>query len=347
LWHLPDSYPYITLIEVEVLQGQITEEEYEKPDKHHFEVENGLIRLIESLQKKKGGSEDHMKKWSCIFLLAVGLTAIVSPTVYRDNAQSATPTWDLYCLSCHGSGSSFGPRTVAQINNAINSKPDMASLSTLSAAQRQTISNELSGITLSGITITAPTAPEVIPSGSPYTILYDAPAEVTSVKVKYSLDGGATWLPAVGTPDVPAGNFAWDVPTPVKNTAKALVKVTGLNLSNVRVGAGKSAKFTIEVVSITAPASQEIVPKGTLGYLFTWTTNGTKSPASSAKVFYTYGSSGIWKPAKGVVDPLLASFSWDVPSPAKTKIVKLKVVLRDDALGVNVGIGISKAFIVQ
>jgi hypothetical protein len=28
LWHLPDSYPYITLIEVEVLQGQITEEEF-------------------------------------------------------------------------------------------------------------------------------------------------------------------------------------------------------------------------------------------------------------------------------------------------------------------------------
>ncbi len=197
------------------------------------------------------------------------------------------------------------------------------------------------------VTVTAPTAGEVIPSGSPYTILYNAPAEVTSVKVKYSIDGGLTWLTAVDAGGSVLGSFNWNVPTPVKTTTKALVKVIGLNLSNVRVGAGKSAKFTIEVVSIITPASQEIVPKGTLGYLVTWTTNGTKSPASSAKVFYTYGSSGIWKPAKGVVDPLLASFSWDVPSPAKTKIVKLKVVLRDDALGVNVGIGISKAFIVQ
>jgi hypothetical protein len=222
----------------------------------------------------------------------------------------------------------------------------MASLSTLTPAQRQTISNELSGITLSGITITAPTAGEEVPSGSPYAILYDAPAEVTSVKVKYSLDGGVTWLTAVDAGGSVLGSFNWDVPTPVKNKTKALVKVIGFN-SNVKVGVGKSAKFTVEVVSITAPVAQEIVPKGTPGYLVTWTTNGTKSPASSAKVFYTYGSSGIWKPAKGVLDPLLASFSWDVPSPVKTKIVKLKVVLRDDALGVNVGIGISKAFIVQ
>jgi len=198
------------------------------------------------------------------------------------------------------------------------------------------------------VAVTAPTAGEVVPSGSTLTITYDyPPADVTSVKVKYSIDGGLTWLTAVDAGGSVLGSFNWNVPTPVKTTTKALVKVIGLNLSNVRVGAGKSAKFTIEVVSITAPASQEIVPKGTLGYLVTWTTNGTKSPASSAKVFYTYGSSGIWKPAKGVVDPLLASFSWDVPSPVKTKIVKLKVVLRDDALGVNVGIGISKAFIVQ
>ncbi len=53
MWYIPDSWPNITLLEVEVLQGQITEEEWEKLDKHHFKVEDGLIRLIESLQKKQ------------------------------------------------------------------------------------------------------------------------------------------------------------------------------------------------------------------------------------------------------------------------------------------------------
>jgi hypothetical protein len=198
------------------------------------------------------------------------------------------------------------------------------------------------------ITITAPIANAIVPSGQLFTILYDAPPEVSSVKVRYSLDGGATWLLAAGAPGAIPESFDWNVPTPVKNTTKALVKVTGFNASNVKVATGQSAKFTIEVVSIVTPIADETVTKGTLGYLVTWTTNGTKSPVSSAKVSYTYGSSGIWKSASGTLDPLLESFSWNVPSwvKAKAKIVKLKVVLKD-ASGVTVGNAVSKAFIVE
>jgi len=200
-----------------------------------------------------------------------------------------------------------------------------------------------SGVTIS---ITDPNGGEIIPSGlSAYTILYDAPTEVSSVKVRYSLDNGATWLPAVGTPG--PGSFDWDVPTPVRNTTKALVKVTGFNDSNVKLGSDKSdAPFTIEVVSITAPAADAHVPKGTLDYPVTWTTKGTKNPVISAKVYYTFGSSGIWKLANGtVVDPS-GSFNWNVPSSRTTKIVKLKAVLKD-ASGVTVGTAISKAFTVE
>jgi hypothetical protein len=195
------------------------------------------------------------------------------------------------------------------------------------------------------ITVISPNGGEVIPSGSPFTILYDAPSGVSSVKVRYSLDNGVTWLGAVGTLTAP-GSFDWSVPTPVKNTTKALVRVISQNASNVKLGSDKSDRpFTIEVVSITAPVAAEIVTKGSV-YPVTWTTNGTKGPVSNAKVFYTFGSSGIWNVAKGtVVDPL-GSFSWDVPSPAKAKIVKLKVVLKD-ARGVIVGNAVSKPFIVQ
>ncbi len=43
--------------------GQITEEEYEKLDELHYKVENGLLKLIESLQKKQetGDWEDTLK----------------------------------------------------------------------------------------------------------------------------------------------------------------------------------------------------------------------------------------------------------------------------------------------
>ena len=198
-----------------------------------------------------------------------------------------------------------------------------------------------SGVT---ITITAPTAGELVPAGSPFTILYDAPAEVASVKVKYSVDNGVTWLAATGTAG--AGSFDWDVPTPVKNQTKARVKVIGYDAGNKKVGTGKSdASFTIEVVSITAPVADEIVGKGTV-YTVTWGTIATKSPVNSATVFYTIGSTGTWKAANGTVNDPLGSFDWNVPSPVKSKIVKLKVVLKD-ASGVTVGKVISDAFIVQ
>ena len=35
--------------------GQVTDEEHEELDELHYEVENGLIRLVESLQKKQRG----------------------------------------------------------------------------------------------------------------------------------------------------------------------------------------------------------------------------------------------------------------------------------------------------
>ena len=144
------------------------------------------------------------------------------------------------------------------------------------------------------ITVISPNGGEVIPSGSTFTMLYDAPSQVSSVKVRYSLDNGATWLRAVGTLTAP-GSIDWSVPTPVKNTTKALVRVIGVNASNVKLGSDKSDRpFTIEVVSITAPVADEIVTKGSV-YPVTWTTNGTKGPVSNAKVFYTFGSSGIWK----------------------------------------------------
>jgi four helix bundle protein len=43
---------------------QITQAEYEKLDELHYKVENGLIKLIESLQKKQteGGWEDSFKR---------------------------------------------------------------------------------------------------------------------------------------------------------------------------------------------------------------------------------------------------------------------------------------------
>ena len=100
------------------------------------------------------------KKKLFAFLFAVALTAVGSFGIVQ-GAQAATPTWDSYCMGCHGSASSFGAHTVAQIQSAISSFGAMKSLSSLSATQLQAISNELSGSTTDttgpSVSISSPT----------------------------------------------------------------------------------------------------------------------------------------------------------------------------------------------
>jgi hypothetical protein len=273
------------------------------------------------------------------------------------NAQYPSNTFNNSCKICHTSGADLNPYGAALADaggtgGSIAPEVFVAVEGLDSDGDGFTNIQEINAGTFPGnpnshpsnITITAPNGGEVIPADSTFTVLYDASAGVASVKVKYSLDNGVTWLAADGTAG--AGSFDWNVPTPVKNQKKALVKVIGYDAGNKKVGADKSdAPFTIEVLSVTAPVADEIVPKGTV-YTVTWTTIATKSPVNSAKVFYTLGSSGIWKTADGTVGDPLGSFDWNVPSSAKTKIVKLKVVLKD-ASGVTVGKAVSDAFVVE
>jgi len=299
-------------------------------------------------------------------VLAVVLTLVLGFAVIASADNGALsdfnaqyPSFGGSCNVCHTTGSTRNPygRALANNGGTANNIPPATFVAVEgldSDGDDFTNIQEINAGTFPGnpasrpgvsITITAPIAAQVIPSGLPFTITYDAPAEVSSVKVRYSLDGGATWLPADGAPGTDPGTFDWDVPTPVKNSTKALVKVTGFDAGDKKLGTGKSARFTIEVVSITAPVADAIVTKGSV-YPVTWTTNDTKGPVDSASVFYTFGSSGIWKLADGIVVDPLGSFTWNVPSPVKNKIVKLKVVLKDLS-GVTVGNAVSKAFLLQ
>ena len=195
------------------------------------------------------------------------------------------------------------------------------------------------------VTLLTPNGGEALSSGGTFPISWEASADAVRFKLKYALDDGK-WVQMPGADNLTVTNFDWTVPVVQRNQKKSLIKVIGYNALGGKVAADNSdGTFTIEVVSITAPVADEIVAKGTV-YAVTWTTNETKSPVASTKVFYTFGSSGIWKPAKGTVVNPLGSFSWDVPSPATTKIAKLKVVLKD-ASGVTVGNAVSKSFLVQ
>jgi hypothetical protein len=202
------------------------------------------------------------------------------------------------------------------------------------------------------IDILAPNKGDIIPSGVPFTILYDAPPKVTSVIVRYSFDGGLTWLPALGTPG--AGSFDWDVPTPKKNLNAVRLKVIGLNASGRRIGRGNSAVFGIETVDIDSPTNGDTLTGGG-SHVIQWITNGTKAAVDSIELRYSKNNGLTWerivKTAKGTGNP--GFYTWDntsenpipaVPAP-KTKS-RIMLILRDNA-GKTVGVDVSNKFTIQ
>jgi hypothetical protein len=96
------------------------------------------------------------------------------------------------------------------------------------------------------LTITAPTAGQLVPQNVPFNITWIAngtSAAPDQVVVKYSLNNGTTWKTAQGTPG--ASSFSWTVPTVSKPKTKALVKVI-LKAAGVTVAKAQSAKFTVQ-----------------------------------------------------------------------------------------------------
>jgi hypothetical protein len=199
----------------------------------------------------------------------------------------------------------------------------------------------------SSVTLLSPTAEEILPSGSLHTIRWSGPLDAVKFKLKYSMDNGLTWKPLPSTRDfIQNTHYDWEVPKPVKNKKNCLIKVIGYKEDGAKVGVAKSsAPFTIEVLTITAPAISEIVPQNA-PYTITWTAHGTAATPDQVIVKYTLNNGKTWKTAQGTPDLGSSSFSWDVPTVAREKNkAKVKVILK--ASGVTVAKAVSGIFTVQ
>jgi hypothetical protein len=184
------------------------------------------------------------------------------------------------------------------------------------------ISDWSSGLEVSmhKITVVRPNGGEVIPSGSRYTIEWTAAADdKVSYKILYSTDNGSTWTLI---PDFATGtSYDWTVPTPLGNKNSCLVKVTGYNVDNVKIGEDRSDKpFRIEVVKLfrpNAPVAGEILRSG-LSYPIEWAVNGTESPVTTQKLYYSMDGGSTWSLIT-TLDGAPRTYSWTVPIPPGNK----------------------------
>jgi lysophospholipase L1-like esterase len=181
---------------------------------------------------------------------------------------------------------------------------------------------------------------EVIPSGSSYTIQWEAPPEAVTFKLLLSMNNGLTWsLIAKDIP--PSSSYDWTVPTPKNNKKKCLVKVIGFDSNGKKVGADKSdTPFTIEVVKVTSPNGGETFVPGDSPDI-TWTANATGSDVASVRLFYTKNGGLTWIKIDELEGNPGIYYGWTVPNVAKAKAkCKVKVVLKD-ASGNTVGKDVS------
>jgi ribosomal protein L30E len=112
--------------------------------------------------------------------------------------------------------------------------------------------NQKLGVAKSGtfsidvLTITAPTAGQIVPQNAPFNITWTANGTAVApdqVVVKYSLNNGTTWKTAQGT--LGASSFSWNVPAVANPKTKAKVKVILKAVGNT-VARAISDKFTVQ-----------------------------------------------------------------------------------------------------
>ena len=185
------------------------------------------------------------------------------------------------------------------------------------------------------IALNAPNGGEAIPSGSTYLIQWSTFPGVTKFDLYYSVNNGGTWNPIASK--ITGTSYNWTVPTPTKNKKNCLVKVIGYDASGSQVSEDISdSTFTIEVVKVTSPNGEENWKVGST-HAITWTTNGTKKPVASVKLFYTYNGGATWILIK-TLNGNPGAYNWR--ASANSANCKVKVVLMD-AIGKTIGSDVS------
>jgi FtsP/CotA-like multicopper oxidase with cupredoxin domain len=149
------------------------------------------------------------------------------------------------------------------------------------------------------VKLLTPNGGETIPAGSAYLVQWGAPANAATFRLRYSLDGGATWL--LIKKGITGNSFNWNVPTPGKNRKSALLEVTAFNKAGTNIGSDvANAAFTIETVTVTVPALGDTLISGDIAvpHTITWVSGATPGLVKKIVIEYSKDNGVTWKPVE-------------------------------------------------
>ncbi|MGE5280051.1 MAG: hypothetical protein ACM3L6_04830, partial [Deltaproteobacteria bacterium] len=180
------------------------------------------------------------------------------------------------------------------------------------------------------LTLTAPNGGEKWNVGSSQVIAWDRVGSIANVRLEYSDNGGATYVPIINqTPN--AGTYAWTVPDAI--TTQARVRVT--NYDDSTVTDASNANFKIQgTFVISSPNGGEAWIVGS-SHDILWSTSGTINFADLA-----YSTDGGATYPNGIVTSLgnIGTYSWTVPDNVSGSVrVRVADSSDDEAFDVSNG----------
>ena len=179
------------------------------------------------------------------------------------------------------------------------------------------------------IIILTPNGGETIPAGSNQSVMWVAPEDVETFKLKLSTNNGKKWQTIVD--GILGMIYTWQVPIPKKNETRCVLEVIGFDATGVEMGKDVSdSPFTIEVLTLTSPTDEDILLSGDT-HTIEWITHGTINPVSQVKLKYSKNGGRKWKKIATIEEDNPETYDWMIPYVPSTKDrCKLKVILKDE-----------------
>lgn len=181
---------------------------------------------------------------------------------------------------------------------------------------------------LTNIIIDGPNGGEILNTGMNYMIKWQAPSNFSKFSLFYSVNNGLKWI-LIGK-NITKRNYFWKIPPLKTNTKKALIKVEGYNLANVRIGQDRSDNvFSIDTIRVTYPNATGLIFTSGSPWQITWTTYQTLQPVAKTEIQYSTNGGLTWKTIATLTgNP--GVYSGIVPAVTKVTTKGLiRVLLRD------------------
>jgi hypothetical protein len=173
-----------------------------------------------------------------------------------------------------------------------------------------------SPITLGSITVTQPSAGEVLKANSVKTISWTATTGINAVKLEFSSDNGATWEVIENSIPATPGNYNWIVKDVA--TSSGLIRVS--HAVSVTDLISTSGNFIINKLSLTSPNGGEYWQAGTTKNI-SW----TSSIAGNLKIEYSLDNGNNWNLIVSPVAANLGNYAWSLPINLSSKQALIKI----------------------